>query len=425
MNLLRPQKPYEFCPPRYAAWFRPVMHLISAWLLRRQFRIRQITLRGEEPLVRLARAGQSLLIAPNHADHADPNLLVAVGRRHGLAFHFMAAREAFERGRLNRFALQRSGAFSVDREGADLAAIRTVMNILRECRHPLVIFPEGEIYHHHEELDLLNEGVATILLRAAEKLPAGRRSYVVPTAIRIRHDASVAATFSPRLDVLERRITWKPQRHADVIERIYRLGSALLAIKEAEYLGEARQGLLVERIQRLQHYLVAQAEHRHGIAADHASIPWRIKALRQVIRRELTADAPALTADRKERLYDELDRLFAAQQLYSYPGQYVRRHPSLDRIAETIFKLEEDVLGRGTYPAPRHAEVVFDEPVDVAGFLQAKFLHAKSGIRPLTELLRHRIETLLHRAAGPRETAAATDAGCAPPAVPGIEHQRC
>ena len=425
MNLLRPQQPYEFCPPRYAAWFRPVMHLIATWLLRRQFKVRQITVCGEEPLVQLARQGQSVLIAPNHADHADPSLLVAVGRRHGLAFHFMAAREAFERGRLNRFALQRSGAFSVDREGADLAAIRTAMNLLRECRHPLVIFPEGEIYHHHEELDLLNEGVATILLRAAEKLPDGKQSYVVPTAIRITHDPSVAATFPSRLDALERRITWKPQRHADVIERIYRLGGALLAIKEAEYLGEAHQGPLVERIHQLQEHLVAEAEQRHGIAADHGPIPSRIKALRQVIRKELTTAPAALTPGRTEQLYDDLDRLFAAQQLYSYPGQYVRRRPTRDRIAETLFKLEEDVLGRGTYPAPRHAEILFDEPVDVAGFLRAKYLHAKSGIRPLTELLRHRIEALLQRATDRPQPASPAHADGAAPAVPGLDHQKC
>lgn len=417
MNLLRPQQPYEFCPPRYAAWFRPVMHGISAWLLRRKFNVRQVEIRGEAPLVRLARDGQSVLVAPNHADHADPSLLVEVGRRHGLAFHFMAAREGFERSRLNRFVLQRSGAFSVDREGADLAAIRMAMNILRACRHPLVIFPEGEIYHHHEELDLLNEGVATILLRAAEKLPPAKQSYVVPTAIRIMHDPAVADTFSARLDALEQRITWKPRRHAEVIERIYRLGGALLAIKEAEYTGATCHGPLVERIQHLQHHLVARAEERHGLAPTRGPIPLRIKALRQIIRKELTSQPGSLSPTRTEELYDDLDRLFAAQQLYSYPGQYVRRNPTTDRIAETLFKLEEDVFGQGTYPAPRRAEIHFDEPVDVAAFLEAGNLHAKSGIQPLTELLRHRIEGLMQRAGNGTATRHGTKPGVAGPSV--------
>jgi 1-acyl-sn-glycerol-3-phosphate acyltransferase len=400
MNLLRPQKPYAFCPPRYAGWFRPVLHLLSSWFLRRRFNIRQVSISGEEALVRLVHAGQSVLVTPNHADHADPSLLVHVGRLHRLAFHFMAARESFERGALRRFVLQRSGAFSVDREGADLAAIRTAMNILRECRHPLVIFPEGEIYHHHEELDLLNDGVATILLRAAEKLPKGKKSYAIPCAIRITHDPSVATTFSSRLDALERRITWKPRRGVEVVERIYRLGSALLAIKEEEFMGESRSGDLVERIQHLQRYLVEQAEHQYGIGPTSSPVPLRIKALRQIIRKELIAGLETLSPQRREQLYDDLDRLFAAQQLYSYSGPYVRTHPTVDRIAETLFKLEEDVLGEGSYPAARRAEVAFDEPVDVESFLRDGGLNAKSGVRPLTELLRHRIESLMKQWSG-------------------------
>ncbi|HSH09197.1 MAG TPA: lysophospholipid acyltransferase family protein, partial [Oceanipulchritudo sp.] len=113
----------------------------------------RVEISGEEALTRLAKAGHSVLVAPNHADHADPGLLVTVGRRCGIAFHFMAAREGFEANRLNCWVLQRGGAFSVNREGADMAAIKMAINVLQAGRFPLVIFPEGEIYHHMEELD--------------------------------------------------------------------------------------------------------------------------------------------------------------------------------------------------------------------------------------------------------------------------------
>jgi 1-acyl-sn-glycerol-3-phosphate acyltransferase len=394
MNCERTQKRYEFCPPLYARWFRPVCHLLSAAFLRFKFNIRQVTIRGEAPLLKLVRTGQSMLVAPNHADHADPSILVEVGRRSGIAFQFMAAREGFERSRLDRFVLQRSGAFSVDREGADLASVRTAMDILRECRRPLVIFPEGEIYHHHEELDLLNDGVATILLRAAEKLPEGKRSYAVPAAIRIMQVPEVEPTFSPRLSALEQRITWKPRPHVPIVERIYSLGSALLSIKEEEYTGECRKGPLPERIQALQQHLLAEVEKRHRVNPSPQPIPVRIRNLRHTIRKGFTFNPTSLSAERARMLYDDLDRLFAAQQLYSYPGQYLHL-PTRDRIAETIFKMEEDVLGLGTYPTPRRAEITFGEPIDVAQFLVANHASAKTGVRPMTELLRARIEQLL------------------------------
>ncbi|MDA0577101.1 MAG: lysophospholipid acyltransferase family protein [Verrucomicrobia bacterium] len=401
MNILRPQNPYAFCPPKYAPWFRPILHAISALLLRRRFKIQQVTVRGDEPMARLVKQGQSVLVAPNHADHADPQLLVHVGRKNGFVFHFMAAREGFESNRLNRFVLQRSGAFSVDREGADLASVRTAMNILRECQHPLVIFPEGEIYHHHEELDSLNDGVATILLRAAEKLPAGKKSYAVPVAIRIAHDPSVAATFSPRLDKLEKRITWKPRSRVEIVERIYALGNTLLSIKEEEFIGQSRTGTIVERIQYLQRFLVDQIEKKHGITQATDPVPSRIRTLRRVIRKKLTAPDNPPPPGHAEELYDDLDRVFVAQQLYSYPGQYLRQNPTVDRIAETILKLEEDVLDQQDYPGPRHAELNFGEPIDVHEFLQAGHLDPKTGVRPMTQLLRHRIQALMNHSVRP------------------------
>lgn len=405
MNLLRPQQPYEFCPPKYAWWFRPVLHWVSAWLLSHKFKIRQVTVRGDEALARLIKERQSVLVTPNHADHADPQLLVHVGRRNGFTFQFMAAREGFESNRLNRFVLQRSGAFSVDREGADLASIKTAMTILRDGRHPLVIFPEGEIYHHHEELDALNDGVATILLRAAEKLPDGRNSYAVPAAVRIRHHPSVAATFSAWLDDLEKRITWKPRSRLEAVDRIYGLGGALLSIKEEEFMGQAQQGTLVERLQKLQRFLVEQAGQKHGLEEGNEAIPSRIRTLRRIIRRELTAGDKPLPPGRAVDLYDDLDRIFVAQQLYSYPGRYLRQNPTVDRVAETILKIEEDVLEQQNYPGPRQAQVSFGEPIDVREFIEAGRWNFKTGVPPMTELLRHRIQELMRDSDGRAESA--------------------
>jgi 1-acyl-sn-glycerol-3-phosphate acyltransferase len=371
------------------------MHALATLFLRCRFKIQEVQVTGAEHLLRLVHEGQSVLVTPNHADHADPSVLVDVGRRHGITFHFMAAREAFEHSTLCRFALQRSGAFSIDREGSDMASIKTAIQLLRECRYPLIIFPEGEIYHHHEELDVLNGGVATILLRAAEKLPDGKSAFAVPAGIRITHHPSVARTFSQRLDELERRITWKPQSRLEVVDRIYRLGTALLSIKEQEFMGATQTGDLVQRIGSLQQFLIEEAERKYGLWPGSGTMPSRIKALRHVIRKELSADPQALSAARRGELYDDLDRIFAALQLYSYPGRYVRQNPTVNRIAETILKLEEDVLERGTYAGPRRAEVTFGEPVDVQDFLAREGLNSKSAVHPMTERLREGIQRLI------------------------------
>ena len=347
-------------------------------------------------MTELCAQGHNVLVAPNHADHADPHTMAHVGRRYGLPFHFMTAREVFEKqGTMGSWALQRMGAFSVDREGADLSAIKTAMALLKEGRHPLVIFPEGEIYHHHERLAPLNEGVATILLRSM-KGQEDKWSYLVPAALRYTYDEGVESTYSERLSRLEERITWKPREGSDPVDRIYRLGSGLLAIKEVEFLGTSRPGELVERIVDLQHALVGRIESAHYGEEREGTIPERVKALRSTIRRELNDETLEETKLQREReLYDDLDTLFVAVQLYSYPGQYLRESPTLHRIAETLVKLEEDVLGEGSYPTPRTVTVRFGKPVGVRSFLEQRGLTVKKAVAPLTELLADGIQSML------------------------------
>jgi 1-acyl-sn-glycerol-3-phosphate acyltransferase len=385
-----------FHPPRYTPWLAAFFGWFSRhFILKRKFKVVGFSTEGGERVAELAAAGAPVLIAPNHADHADPSVLLRAAREHGFALHFMAAREGFEGRRISAFALQRTGAFSVDREGADVASIKTAMRILSEGRFPLVMFPEGEIYHHHETLDELNEGVATIVLRVAARLDAGRSAYVVPTAIRYVHDPAVAETFSGRLDRLEERVTWKPRPHVDVVERIYRLGSGLLALKEEEFLGQRQEGDLVQRIRGLQSALVQQVEARHGGAKSPGSLPHRVKGLRNRIRKRLTDSAATLGEQETWDLYDDLDRLFVAVQLYSYPGQYLRENPTPGRIAETLLKLEEDVLGEGTYPSPTRALVRFGEPIDVQQFMAAEELDVGSAAGPLTGRIAAAIQAAL------------------------------
>ena len=40
-----------------------------------------------------------------------------------------------------------------------------------------------------------------------------------------------------------------------------------------------------------------------------------------------------------------MDDLFFVMQLYSYPGDYLADNPTIERLAETLDKFEEDVLG--------------------------------------------------------------------------------
>ncbi len=396
MRRLRNDLPYTFRPPKCGSWLRPVGLAVNrAVHLSRKYRIAKIEDQGFDRVRELADAGHSVLLAPNHSDHSDPHVVMELAARSGMNAYFMGAREIFEVSALAAWALQGMGVFSVDRDGPDLSAIKTAIMLLEKGGDPLVIFPEGEIYHHHRRLDPLNEGVASILLKAAARLSDGRGAFLVPVGLRFFHDPSVETTFRDRLSKLEDRIGWTPKPLMPVDERILRLGTGILALKETEYLGYAGSGNVQERLNHLCDTLLTTVEGRYPRDAKAVTPPERVRALRFRIRRRLLDGAKPPAPQDKELLLDDLDRVFTALQAHSYIGDYLLEDPTLDRRAETLLKLEEDLFGFPTYPVNRTARVIAGEPISVSGMLESGELPAKGGAGQLTDLLEKRLSDLL------------------------------
>ena len=387
MRRLRNDLPYSFRPPKPRGWFRPLGLWANRAYLQRKFAVTCLDVQGFEGVKELSAAGHAVLLAPNHADHSDPHVMVDVIARHGMRSHFMAAREVFEVSKPASWALESMGVFSVDRDGPDLSAIKTAISLLEKSSDPLVIYPEGEIYHHHERLDPLHEGVASILLKAAARMNRGKEAFLVPVGIRFRHDPAVEATFSERLSRLEDRIGWTPRPAMALDERILRLGTGLLGLKEMEYLGEAGRGAIQERLSLLCEGLLSQTETRQGRDPKAVTAPERVRAQRYRIRRRLLDLEKPPSAEERTALLDDLDRVFTALQAHSYIGDYFLAERTLDRRAETIMKLEEDLLGFPNYPAPRTARVTAGEPMPVSKMLAAGELPPKGGAGELTALL--------------------------------------
>lgn len=101
-------------------------------ILRPLFRIE---VRGRENLPE-----GSMILCPNHASDWDP-VLIAICLPRRCAIHFMAKAELFEK-KLLAPLIRGLGAFPVQRNGHDLQAVKTSMQIIRRG-DSLLIFPEG------------------------------------------------------------------------------------------------------------------------------------------------------------------------------------------------------------------------------------------------------------------------------------------
>src|SRR5688500_17660102 len=140
--------------PAWVRAWRPVRRLLQ----RRVEKLHRVELRGLEHLQAAVDGGGGVLVTPNHYAYADPYLLFEASDRVDRPFYFMTAWQVFGTSPwVKQEVLRRHGCFSVDREGTDLRAFRQAVEILQEGRNPLVVFPEGEMYHSGDRVTPFRE----------------------------------------------------------------------------------------------------------------------------------------------------------------------------------------------------------------------------------------------------------------------------
>ena len=363
------QFPYRFHAPKFDRfWWHAGRLYNTQRFLRREQRVLDLEVQGAEHLKPLLDRGDGVLIAPNHPDNADAATLFETSHRVGRPFAYLAGYQLFEG--MARFILPRVGAFPIDREGADLKAFRTGVEILTRAVHPLVIFPEGEIYHTCDRLTPLREGAVAFASTAAKRLAeSGRTVWIVPTAVKYRfldHVDPMPALVD-LMDRLEARFTWWPRSDLGLVERIYVYAEGLLGLKELELLGAARTGPLKERIADLRDSILDRIEDKRVGKRRIDTVPVRIKELRRVCLEALSEPG----VDRRPG-HGELPR----------PERPVRRPPTLQlprrlrpagpdartdrRDPAQVRAGHPGSRGRRAPGADRRAIVRFGEPIDVA-----------------------------------------------------------
>src|SRR5688572_23002838 len=236
-------KPYRFVPPKRGKfWWRFFQPILPEYL-RRTAGIERVDSIGLDRLRASIAAGHGIMLAPNHCRPCDPMTLGPLSYELGRPLYIVASWHTFMQNRLQTFLLPRLGVFSIYREGTDREALKTAMQVTAEAERPLVIFPEGVISRHNDKLNHLMEGTALMARGAAKQRAASTppgKVVVHPVAIRYFFDGNLEATLTPVLRDIEHRLTWRPNDHLPLRERIAKIGGALLALKEIEYLGAAQ-----------------------------------------------------------------------------------------------------------------------------------------------------------------------------------------
>ena len=347
-------EPYRFVPPSRGTL---LPRLLGLWLpryLRGAHGVVAVRCRGVERLRASLEAGHGVMLASNHCRPCDPMVLGVLAREARCFPHIMASWHLFKQGRLQAWLLRHAGVFSVYREGMDRDSLSCAVRILVEARRPLVLFPEGAVTRHNDLLNHLMEGT-TFIARSAAKQRAATAppGVVVVHAIAIRYvlEGDLEEAAAPVLEMVERRLAWRPQSSLPLVERVLKAGGAMLALKEIEHFGAAQHGEIGERVARLVDRLLDPLEAEWVKGKRERGVVGRVKLLRAAILPDLVVGE--LPPQERERRWRQLEDCYLAQALSCYPAGYFTPAPTPERLLETVERFEEDI----TDASPAHARL--------------------------------------------------------------------
>jgi len=384
-------KPYRFIPPRYSAfWSR----IVQWWLpthLRKSYGITSWECRNVDRLRASLDAGHGIVLAPNHARPCDPQVLGLLSREVRRPFHIMASWHVFMQNRVQAFLLPRIGGFSVYREGLDRESLKCATRTVAEARFPLALFPEGMISRNNDRLLNLMDGVSFLARSAAKQRAAavpGSKVVVHPVFIRYFFEGDLATEIEPVMREIETRLSWQPQTHLPLRERVLKVGQALLSLKEIEYLGAPQSGELTERLPLLLNHLLAPLEKEWTAGRNDGDTMARVKRLRAAILPDMVSgDLPEAERARRWRHFADL---YLAQLLICYTGDYIPVDAAPERLLETVERYEEDLTDVARPHAPIHAIISIGEAIEATPTRDRS-----SDVDPITEQLRDQLEAML------------------------------
>jgi 1-acyl-sn-glycerol-3-phosphate acyltransferase len=386
------EKPYRFIPPHRGDWIPSLIQRfrLNDYYLSHFEGVESHEIRHAERLSESLRRGDGIILAPNHCRYADPIALGWLARQVGVHLFAMASWHLYHHHWLKAWAIRLCGGFSVYREGVDRQSLDTAISAVVEARRPLVVFPEGAVFRTNDRLAPLLDGVSFLARNAAKRREkAGlSRAVIHPVAIKYLSGRDLTKSVEQALKSLEKRLGWAhPPIEDGPLTRVRRLNEALLCLAEVRYFQQAQKGTAAQRRAALIEHLLGPLEQSWLGKVTGGNLLTRVKQLRTtMVPRLLQSD---LSAPQRAQLWKELDAIYHAQQIGSYPTDYLQPATEM-RMLEMLERTEEDLTGRVTIHRPLHAVLQVGHPIEVPA---AKPPRGQAD--PLLEQLRCELEGML------------------------------
>ncbi len=372
-----PYRFFEAKPSRPLIWLGRELNR-RVILPGKNHRISEVVISGETEALREAKeSGARLMFVMNHPSHSDPQVVSEIHRRLGVDSCFMAAYDVFLRSKFCEWSMQRLGNFSIDREGSDRKAMAAAINVLKEGKTALNIFPEGNVYLTNDRLTPFLDGAAFIALKAQAAL-AEVPVKIIPISLKFTHLTQPREAVTERMRKLAEDSGYIFPNGAaeDPVSAVLGLGQHILGGYLDHHGLEKGSGCLYEMLTAFAEDLVHGVEAGLKITpAGNSPLVGRIAAVRSKIH-QLRTD---VSADPHPEIDGLADRAILALRIHGYLVPYLTEHSTIDRFDETVERIAEDFYSK-TMPrtGSRRAMGMIHPPIDVRDFSEMKLREALS-----------------------------------------------
>jgi hypothetical protein len=301
--------------------------------------------------------------------------------------------------------LQRLGGFSVERGGNDQTASRYTVDVVKKGHDTLVMFPEGEISHLNDLVQSFRTGVVHMGLQAiteTRETDSTWTAYLLPVAIKYRYRKSIGSILNKKIRAIEKRLLIR-KNLLTFQEKIIRIMAKIL--KHQNLINSTQR--VSEQLARLKEQILeAQTTILSKIETKYPQLQIDPKAqlvdqARKIIffLREQLGQKKLFSTETRMRLKKDIKDLKETIQMAGWQPQYINFTPSEERLAETVMKLEREVLGIRK-PRPLGNRYVFlriGHPLDLGRYVESYQRDPSAISHQIAEELRDNIQSLIEK----------------------------
>ncbi|OKH13757.1 1-acyl-sn-glycerol-3-phosphate acyltransferase [[Limnothrix rosea] IAM M-220] len=385
----------DFFPTKTQPMLIRLVQSISYWIGRFKY---QLKLRvSEADLGKVRELGDArIVLMPNHPTFDDGLAVFLFATQLGEIFNYLVAHENFD-GWLGDF-LPKMGCYSIRRGLGDRRSISHTLELLKEERARMVIFPEGGCSFQNDAIMPFRTGAIQLPFQAMQSIAKKTKEfppcYLVPISIKYRYLKSGTDIIEKSLQNLESHFGIQPESK-DFYPRLRRVSEAVMSTLEDEYNIEPPAAAdWNDRINLTRKTVLNLCQEQLGISfPDDFPLRERVYKM-QALLIEKADDEFALDLETYEKLYQSTMRLLNFDAIYD---GYVEAYPTPERFIDTLTRLEREVF-RVEIPEPKglhEAWLKVGEPLNIQDYAEQYQGDRQGTIAQLTDKMQFEVQNNL------------------------------